>query len=303
MIGRVLAATAGFGAACFGYGVAVEARRFTLRRFTAPVLPAGAAAVRVLHISDLHLLPGQRTKREFVRGLASLHPDLVVNTGDNMATPAALSAVLDTYDGLLDVPGVFVWGSNDYHGPGFRNPLTYFAGPSKPGADRDHPPAELPWRELGEAFTAHGWQDLTHRRATLALDDLVFEFRGTDDGHLGRDRYAEVAGPPSPGVDVSVGVTHAPYLRLLDAMTSDGCDVVMAGHTHGGQVCVPGHGALVTNCDLDTARVKGLSTHTAGGRTAALHVSGGLGMSPFAPYRFACPPEATLLTLTARDAR
>lgn len=81
-------------------------------------------------------------------------------------------------------------------------------------------------------------------------------------------------------------------------MAADGMDLIFAGHTHGGQVCVPGYGALITNCDLDTARVKGLSRHGA----AHLHVSGGLGTSPFAPYRFANRPEVTLLTLTARSA-
>ena len=56
----------------------------------------------------------------------------------------------------------------------------------------------------------------------------------------------------------------------------------------------------ITNCDLDPARVKGLSSNTSDGRTAALHVSAGLGTSPYSPVRFACPPEATLLTLIPR---
>jgi predicted MPP superfamily phosphohydrolase len=106
-------------------------------------------------------------------------------------------------------------------------------------------------------------------------------------------------------------VTHAPYLRILDAMVTDGAGLVLAGHTHGGQLCIPGYGAIVTNCDLDPARAKGLSRHGrpwdgtgdpglggVDGRGAVLHVSAGLGTSPYAPVRFACPPEATLLTLT-----
>jgi predicted MPP superfamily phosphohydrolase len=75
----------------------------------------------------------------------------------------------------------------------------------------------------------------------------------------------------------------------------------------------------VTNCDLDTRRAKGVSrwwpgagyTGHGGGAVpssdapedaAWLHVSAGLGTSPYAPVRFACRPEATLLTLVARDA-
>jgi predicted MPP superfamily phosphohydrolase len=79
-------------------------------------------------------------------------------------------------------------------------------------------------------------------------------------------------------------------------MNADGADLVLAGHTHGGQLCVPGVGALVTNCDLPRSRAKGMSQHG----DAVLHVSAGLGTSPYAPVRFACRPEATLLTITAR---
>ena len=127
-------------------------------------------------------------------------------------------------------------------------------------------------------------------------------FRGTDDAHLDRDHYAKVAGPANRGADLNVGVTHAPYQRVLDAMTTDGMDIIFAGHTHGGQVCLPWYGALITNCDIEPGRAKGLSTHSCAGHTAALHVSAGLGTSPFAPYRTFCRPEVTLLTLVARDA-
>lgn len=288
------------GAACVGYGALVESRAYTLREFGVPVLPIGADPVRVLHVSDLHLLPGQQKKVDWVRSLAGLRPDLVVNTGDNHSHPDAWPRVLEAYEPLLGVPGVFVWGSNDYLAPKMKNPLSYFSGPSDPVQPESAPDRELPWRTLGAAFAQAGWQDLTHRAVTLPVKGMPFAFRGTDDGHLGRDRYAEVAGPADPDAVLNLGVTHAPYLRLLDAFATDRMDLILAGHTHGGQVCLPGIGALVTNCDIDAPRVKGLSTHTAGGHTSALHVSAGLGTSPFAPYRFACRPEATLLTLLPR---
>ena len=127
--------------------------------------------------------------------------------------------------------------------------------------------------------------------------------------HLNYDRYAEVAGPSDPHAALTVGVTHAPYQRVLDSMTSDGAGLVIAGHTHGGQLCLPFYGTLVTNCDLDRRRAKGVSRWWPGaGATpsseapagaAWLEVSAGLGTSPYAPVRFACRPEVTLLTLTA----
>ena len=286
------------GAGCLAYASLVEARAFTLRRVTVPLLPPGADPVRVLHVSDLHLTPSAVARQRWVAGLAALEPDLVVDTGDNLAHPEAVPIVLSSLGRLLDVPGVYVWGSNDYYAPSFKNPLTYLLHPSRP---RGESKRELPWPDLDAGFRAAGWTDLTHASTTLEVRGLRLGFRGVDDAHLGRADYARVAGPVDrASVDISLAVTHAPYRAVLDPMTADGHDLVLAGHTHGGQVCVPFYGALVTNCDLDRARVRGLSRHTAGGRTSWLHVSAGLGTSPFAPVRFACRPEATLLTLTAR---
>src|SRR5690606_11173241 len=116
----------GAGAALAAYATWVEPRWFALRRVDVPCLPAGSGPVRVLHLSDLHLVPRQDRKRSWVAGLEALEPDLVVSTGDNLADMAAVPAVLETYDGLLDRPGAFVLGSNDYYPPTPKNPLRYF---------------------------------------------------------------------------------------------------------------------------------------------------------------------------------
>src|SRR5690606_15753582 len=94
-----------------------------------------------------------------------------------------------------------------------------------------------------------------------------------------------------------LGVTHAPYRRVLDAFTTQGADLVLAGHTHGGQVRVPGLPALVTNCDIPRRQAQGVSQWHGARRSAWLNVSAGLGTSIYAPVRFACPPEAVVLTL------
>ncbi|GAA4971947.1 metallophosphoesterase [Kineococcus glutinatus] len=291
----LLGATAALGAAGLGYAAGYEVRAFRLRRFDVPVLPAGADPIRVLHVSDLHLVPTQRRKREWVRALAGLQPDLVVDTGDNLAHPEAVPALLDAFEPLLHLPGAFVLGSNDYFAPRPKNWARYLRR-NRPIPEPEGP--RLPTAELVRALTQAGWADLTNARATRAVAGRTLEFVGVDDPHLGYDRYEEVAGPPSPGADLTIGVTHAPYRRTLDAMVADGFPLVLAGHTHGGQLCVPGVGALVTNCDLPRRQAKGLSTwRVPGGPQAQLHVSAGLGTSPYSPVRFACHPEASLLTL------
>src|ERR1700710_1479917 len=83
-LARLAGLTAAAGLAGIGYSAGVEVRWFALRRATVPVLPPGSAPLRVLHVSDLHMTPSQRRKQEWVRRLADLKPDLVVNTGDNL---------------------------------------------------------------------------------------------------------------------------------------------------------------------------------------------------------------------------
>ena len=278
-----------------GYAAGYEVRAFRLREVDVPVLPAGSRTLRVLHLSDLHLTPGQRKKQGWLQELGALQPDLVVNTGDNLASQRAVPVVVDALGPLLDCPGVFVFGSNDYFAPVLKNPARYLLPDG--GRSRVYGP-RLPWPDLRDAFARRGWVDLTNRRATLEIAGLRVAFAGVDDPHLRYDRLAAVAGRVDPSADVAIGVAHAPYLRVLDAFFADGYQVIFAGHTHGGQLCLPGKGALVTNCDLDTARARGLHRHPAGDPTGAwLHVSAGLGTSPTAPVRFACKPEATLLTL------
>ena len=262
-----------------------------------PVLKPGSPVLRVLHISDLHLTPRRNRAREWVRSLAALEPDLVVNTGDNLAHRDSVPAVLDALDPLLNRPGVFVFGSNDYYEPNFKNPARYLL-PQEGGRRISRP--FLPYDDLREGLVSRGWVDLNNARARVKVNHRELEVVGTDDAHVRRDHYDEVAGAADPAADLNLGVTHAPYRRVLDAMTADGFGLILAGHTHGGQLCVPGFGALVTNCDLPRRQASGLSEHVLRGSMPAralLHVSAGVGTSPYAPLRFACRPEATLLTL------
>jgi predicted MPP superfamily phosphohydrolase len=302
------ATLAAVGAGGLAYASLIERNAFTLRRASVPVLPHGAASLRVLHISDLHLVPRQSKKIEWVRSLATLDPDLVINTGDNIADLEAVPAVLRALEPLLAVPGVFVLGSNDYFAPSFKNPALYL---TKAHA-RATASIPMPTADMVDAFLRAGWVDLSNARAAMSVGGQALEFVGVDDAHLNYDRYADVAGPRDGAAALTVGVTHAPYQRVLDSMTTDGAGLVIAGHTHGGQLCLPFYGTLVTNCDLDRRRAKGVSRWWPGaGSTpswqapagsAWLHVSAGLGTSPYAPARFACLPEATLLTLTAKPA-
>jgi len=276
------------------YSSLVERNLFGLRREVVPCLPPGARPLRLLHLSDPHLVARQQRKRSFISALAELEPDLVVHTGDTLGGADGVDAVAECFGPLLAFPGVFCLGSNDYYGPAPKNPLKYF----KKNHKRVHG-TELDWERMTASWVAGGWTDLTNTRATVELrDGRRVAARGVDDPHIKRDRMDAVSGPWEEDADLRLGLVHAPEPRLLDVFAGDGAQLLLCGHTHGGQLRVPWFGALVTNCGLDRGRAMGVSPYG----KAWLHVSPGLGTSVYAPVRFACPPRASLLTLTPASA-
>jgi predicted MPP superfamily phosphohydrolase len=300
-----LTAVAAVGAVGVGsaiWGVAIERYLFTVRTHRLALLPAGSAPMRILHLSDAHMAPWQHRKQRWIADLASRwHPDLVVNTGDNLGHADGLLGVRAAFDPLRGVPGVFVHGSNDRAAPSPRNPFKYFTGPSRK-KHRDEP---LDTDALDRYFTDElGWTDLNNTAATLNVGALRVDAFGVSDAHRDWDDLGALPGALAALGDrdasaLTIGVTHAPYRRVLDEFIDLGADAVFAGHTHGGQVRIPGVGALVANCDIPLRQARGLSSWTHG-RTVPLNVSAGLGHSIYAPVRFACRPEASLITLVPR---
>lgn len=307
-LGFATLAAAG-AAAAFAYGTFVERGKFHLRRETVAILPPGSRPLTVLHLSDIHMAPWQTDKQEWLRGLAVLEPDLIVNTGDNLGHIDAYEALEGALEPFRGIPGVYVHGSNDYIAPKFKSPLTYFGGPSRAGAQ----PTMLDNQRLTDHFDSLGWLGLNNAAHALELKGSRLEFFGVNDAHRGWARLDKVPGVldelrENVGWDdedgpktVSVGLTHAPYQRVLNSFTTNGADIIFAGHTHGGQVCLPGYGALVTNCDIPRDKVAGLSVWNHALHSSYLEVSAGIGTSIYAPFRFACPPEAVLVTFTSSN--
>ncbi|GAA1699051.1 metallophosphoesterase [Microbacterium sediminicola] len=290
------------GAATAVWGIGIERYLYTVRRHEVAILPEGSSPIRVLHLSDIHMAPWQKRKQRWLATLASLEPDLVVNTGDNLGHAEGLAGVRAALDPLRDVPGVYVHGSNDHDAPHFRNPFQYFAGPSKKVEDR----GALDVHALDSYLQSDlGWHDLNNAGTVFDAAGVSIGAFGVSDAHRHWDRLDEL--PPvveriaTASPDVTIGVTHAPYIRVLDAFTEFGADMIFGGHTHGGQVRMPGYGALVANCDIPLDQARGLSMWTAGGRSVPLNVSAGVGHSIYAPVRFACRPEISLITLLPRS--
>lgn len=315
LLGRVTAGAAVGGLGLLGYAL-VEARRPVLRRVDVPVLAPGEQPFTILHLADLHLTDRTEARVAWVRGLAGARPDVVVDTGDNLSFASGMEPLGRALEPFLGLPGAFVLGDHDYRTTIFRLPTRYLqSNPRSVYEDLDDGEVALPWREVRDLQASGGWADLTNARGSLTVDGRSVELVGVDDPHAERDAYpaargaaAAAGGGMRPVLDragrpLRIGLLHAPYRRVLDTMAGDDVDLALAGHTHGGQLCLPGFGALVTNSDLDRRRASGLSQWP--GRIGSpdaegdmyLHVSAGLGTSPYTPVRVACRPEATLLTL------
>lgn len=373
-LARGLGATVGIGAflgtAIFGWAYC-EARRPVLRQLVVDVRqfredaaagigsrqrqkrlaaePAGRR-LRVLHVSDPHMHARSGFVTDFLAEIASdVEFDFVVATGDNLSDSQSLDLLLEAFAPLLERPGCFVFGSNDYYAAKAKSWVSYLTPPGKRKKKQRREP-DLPWAKMANAFMAVGWVDLGNRTQTIRVPladggEAVLYLAGVDDPHIRRDYLPDLralsvsesmleavqgsVADPVQGAqadlqavsvpnlrsdsqtlsmlrlqpDLFVGLTHAPYRRVLDAFTLAGVDLIFAGHTHGGQLRLPGVGALVTNTDIPCRFARGLhewlalDPATGGSYSSLLNVSAGLGTSPFAPVRFACRPEATLLTI------
>jgi predicted MPP superfamily phosphohydrolase len=273
------------GVGCVLYGTLIEHSWYRLRRYRIAILPAdGPPTLTVLHLSDLHFVRHDPKKARFIAGLPPV--DVTIVTGDFLAEPEAVeTAVAAVAPARGRLASWFVLGSNDYYAPRRLNYFAYFRSARRPRtADLGRAP------ELIAQLGAQGWDDLSNVRSEVLLGDLPVELLGLDDAHIRRQDYrvAPRRAPERFGIAVMHSPDSAPESAAL------GYRFMVAGHTHGGQVRLPMFGALVTNGHMPRRIVSGLIAMG----TAVLHTSPGLGTSKYAPFRFCCRPEATILELT-----
>jgi predicted MPP superfamily phosphohydrolase len=282
----VLIAVMVAGALCIAYGIAIEQRWYRLRVYDLAILPPeGPESMDLLHLSDLHFVAHDPKKARFLASLPAA--DVTVVTGDFLAEPEAVETAVEAVRAVRGRSASwFVLGSNDYFVPQPKNYLSYFR------RRRGHRRAERGRsRELVAQLEGDGWIDLTNSRRDAELDGLPIELLGLDDAHI---RWHDLRVAPRRTDRFGVAVMHSPDAAPETAAL--GYDLLVAGHTHGGQVCLPVLGALVTNCSMPRRLVAGLQRMG----TATVHTSPGLGTSKYAPFRFWCRPEATLLRLRRR---
>jgi predicted MPP superfamily phosphohydrolase len=280
------------GLACFLYASLVERNWFVLRRHRVECLPAGARPLRVLHISDLHFRRRQRRKAEFLAHAAGTNPDLVVSTGDFLDESHSVDFTVEAVTCLKPAAGaLFVLGSHDYYPSRPSNPFKYLRGPSDHRTMRNR--KQNPWPDLVAGLEARGWTMVLNRATRVEVEGFgSIDVVGLDDPHL--LRHDLTVASPRNGDGFRLAIVHSP--DAAQALADLDYDLIVCGHTHGGQLRIPGVGAIVTNCTLPRAQARGVSRMG----NAWLHVSAGLGTSAYSPFRFACRPEVCLLELVPK---
>ena len=274
------------GMLCVAWGVVVERRWYRLVRHRLDILPVdgeGPRSLTILHLSDLHFVADDRRKAAFLAGLP--RADVTIVTGDFLAEPEAVETVVAAVEPLRGrLASWFVLGSNDYFVPKPLNFFKYFKKGRAPRSARRGRSGEL----IAQ-LEAGGWEHLRNVRREVELAGLPVELLGLDDAHI--NWHDSRAIPRSAPERFGLAVMHSPDSAPESAAC--GYELIVAGHTHGGQVCLPFVGALVTNSTLPRRLAGGLIRMG----SAVMYLSPGLGTSKYAPFRFACRPEATLLEL------
>lgn len=237
--------------------------RVVERDLFAPGLPQGFDGYRILHLSDLHLDVDPALTGAILQAIAMLRYDLVVITGDfRSLTHGPFERAMAESCRLiraLNAPAYGVLGNHDF--------IEF-----------------VPHLEKG------GLRMLLNETVRLErAGDTVF-LSGVDDPHYYETDNLQRARASIPLGAFSILLAHTPEIARTAAAA--GFDVMFCGHTHGGQICLPGGIALITN-----ARCKRKQINRAWRQAQMLgYTSPGTGSSGV-PARFFCPPEATIHTL------
>ena len=273
----VLAATAVF----WIYALLIETRRLVVRQIAVPLpnLPAALAGLRIAHLSDPHC--SDRATAESVIHRAVMEtlrqgPDLVLITGDLARGSKCANAATEQLRELSAPHGVYtVLGNHDWDCT-LGSYLFGSPGPRMSLAD---------WRQ---ALAGTGIQLLANESRTIIVNGQTIAIVGIGDPSCGRDDLETALAHIGPA-DLKILLAHSP--DAIDLPQAPWADLLLAGHTHGGQWRLPGLGTLWAPVWRLRRRSAGLMRFG----QSIVHVSCGLAAGTDA--RFLCPPEISILTL------
>ena len=286
MIRALLSLTALGALAAGAYGVFIEPYRLRVRRVHLPIasFQAPDTVVRILHITDLHLRAGDARRVRMIRRLAGLKPDLLLLTGDLIHggpdPDAELATVLEALAPLRARHGAYaVLGNHDHVR---RHRIGSWLGQPLRFHDTT---------ELVRALEAHGIRVLANAHVNLTVRGQPLTLVGVDDPFYWQDDIRR-ATAGAPRDNPRLLLAHTP--DIVRALDDERFDLILCGHTHGGQVRLAESIVWHTNTRLSLPRNAGLmrlGDHL-------VYCSAGVGVSVL-PLRLNCPPEVGWIELAA----
>lgn len=260
------------------YAWAVEPYRIRISTLDIgiPHLSDSLDGFTICHLSDLHIGRFGRLERKLARMLSTVDADLCLITGDLLSAPGGVEPLAQVLAGLRPKHGIFAVLGNSEHDPW------------------------MPGASVADDLAKHGIRVLINECTYLSLDGTGLSIAGVDDPFLGLDDPGRALAGCRSG-SVRILLAHSP--DVLANLGAHAPDVILAGHTHGGQICIPFLGALWTHCRYDLKISAGYYgphrlSRIAGGHLAhtQMYISSGLGGSGVRA-RFLCRPEVAILRL------
>lgn len=239
--------------------------------------------VRVLHISDLHLSHSEGQKMAFIEKISQEEYDMVILTGDIFENYGGLAYASQLLPRIPKLGAYAVLGNHDYYSYSYFHKTfgRLFRRYRHPATKRDVTP-------LVAALEQTGFTVLRNEAHQLAEHGI--HIVGVDYPTISEHRLMQLVDGVPPDY-LKIALFHMP--RNLKQYSRAGIHIAFGGHTHGGQVRVPGVGALITDSELPR--------HTAAGvikqGNSILHISRGLGADPKSNFRLFCPPAATIVEI------
>ncbi|MEB3198798.1 MAG: metallophosphoesterase [Candidatus Sericytochromatia bacterium] len=252
-------------------------------RVPCPALPR---PLRILHLSDAHLLSRDTAKQAFIRQVTDDNYDLVCFTGDVAEDEDAEHLVPGLLSRMPRLGAYIVLGNHDRLRQPRRVMLEEFLTQRFTGKGQRPPTAQLKARYEDQAR----WRVLVNETVLHEVDGCKVAVVGVDDPFTGQGNLAQ-AMRGLKQADVLIGLVHVP--TDLASFSQRSFHLVLSGHTHGGQIRLPGVGAVVTQCDLPRRHARGV--HWV--ERTAVHVSEGLGAGTLIRLRVNCPPRAHVIEL------
>jgi len=285
MIGTFLLVSA----ALFVWAFFLEPRSIPINRYHVKVHKLLGRPLRILHLSDIHFARSLPYLNRFFDRLASESFDFVFLTGDIIDCQEGIKICTENLRKLKPFHGMYaVYGNHDYYDYQWADVFIHNL------TTQGHPDNKQRNDLLHEALQAIGVRVLRNESEAVEFDRGTVLIHGLDDPTTGRADIGKVMAHHQPE-KLNILLTHS--VNVFAYIGENKIDLSFSGHSHGGQICLPFFGPVITHTFIGREYVSGVKRL----KGATCSISRGVSSSRHFLMRFLCPPEAVVLTVTGHE--